>query len=128
MARYVDGFVLSVSKKKLPEYIKMAKAANKFWIKYGALEVIEAVGDDLSPDTKGAPIMRFPKLAGTKPSEVTLFSFIIYKSRAHRDRVNKKVMADPKMHESCIPEQMPFDPKNMAWGGFKSVVHYQNKE
>ena len=95
MARYVDGFLLVVPKKKLPAYRAMASKAGKVWREHGALEFVESVIDDV-PDGFGVP---FPKAAKAKPGEVVVFSFITYKSRAHRDAVNKKVMADPRLQQ-----------------------------
>lgn len=114
---YVDGFVLAVPKKKLQVYRKLAQKAAKIWLEYGALEYREAVGDDM--DVKfGVP---FPKLAKAKPDEVVVFAWIVYKSRAHRDKVNKKVMADERLRDMC-GKDMPFDAKRMAYGGFNIMV------
>ena len=116
--RYVDGFVLPVPKNNLKAYVQMAKKAGKIWREHGALEYRECVGDDLN--TKfGLP---FPRLAKLKPGETAVFSWIVYKSRAHRDRVNAKVMKDPRVANLCAPDAMPFDCKRMANGGFKVVV------
>lgn len=115
---YVDGFVLSVPKKKLGAYQKMAQKASKIWREHGALEYKECVGDDL--DVKmGVP---FTKLSKSKPDETVVFAYIVYKSRAHRDKVNKKVMADKRLESMCDPKDMPFDCKRMAYGGFKTIV------
>lgn len=116
MARYVDGFVLAVPKKNLPAYRKMAKVGARVWKDHGALEYVECVGDDLAT-TFGTS---FLKLAKTRPGETVCFSFIVYRSRAHRDAVNKKVMADPRLAKA--PNPMPFDMKRMAFGGFKTFV------
>ncbi|WP_438481794.1 DUF1428 domain-containing protein [Oleiharenicola lentus] len=118
MSVYVDGFVLSVPRKNLPAYIKMSKSAGKVWKEHGAIDYVEAVGDDLTPE--GCAIT-FPKLAKPKPKETIVFSFITYKSRKHRDQVLKKVMKDKRI--TCGPDNMPFDPKRMTYGGFKSIVH-----
>jgi len=122
MAKYVDGFVLPVSKNKIADYRKMAKEGAKIWKKYGALEYIEAVGDDLNPESMGMKFLTFSKLAKMKPGETVVFSFIVYKSRAHRDQVNAKVMkammSDPKNKDIV----MPFDMKRMAYGGFEAIV------
>ena len=116
--RYVDGFVLSVPEKNLKAYRTMAQKAGKIWREHGALEYVEAVGDDL--DVKfGLP---FTKLAKPKPGEIVLFSFIVFKSRADRDKVNKKVMSDPRLNEMMQSGEMPFDVKRMAYGGFKGLV------
>lgn len=112
---YVDGFVVVVPKKKIEAYRKLARKAGKIWREHGALQYVEAAGDDL--DIKfGLP---FPKLAKPKPSETIVFSWILYKSRKHRDSVNKKVME--RMAHEKMPE-MPFDCKKMAWGGFKVIA------
>jgi len=116
MARYVDGFLLAVPKRKLGAYKAMAAKAGKVWREHGALEFVESVIDDV-PNSFGVP---FPKAAKTKPGEVVVFSFIVYKSRAHRDAVNKKVMADPRLQGD--PGAMPFDHTRMSWGGFKTLV------
>ena len=121
MAQYVDGFVLNIPKKKLADYKKMAAKAGKIWMEYGALGYYECVGDDM----KVKMGVSFPKLAKTKPSEIPVFSFIIYKSRKHRDAVNKKVMADPRINEMCPdPKNMPFDCNKMTYGGFEAFVRY----
>ena len=116
---YVDGFVLVVPKKKIAIYKKMATKAGKVWREHGALDYRECVGDDLKVKM-GLP---FPKLAKTKPSETVVFSYIVYKSRAHRDKVNAKVMADKRLFEG-MPKEMPFDMKRMAYGGFKTLVEF----
>jgi len=118
MAHYVDGFVLPVPKKNLAAYIRMAKKASKLWKEHGALEYKECVGDDL--DVKMA--LPFPKAIKTKPGETVVFSYIVYKSRAHRDKVNAKIMKDPRIAALCDPKKMPFDPGRMLYGGFKAVV------
>jgi uncharacterized protein YbaA (DUF1428 family) len=115
---YVDGFVLPVPKKNLKAYFRMAKKAGKIWREHGALEYRECVGDDL--DVKcGLP---FPRLAKLKLRETAVFSWIVYKSRAHRDRVNAKVMKDSRITGMCDSKSMPFDVKRMAYGGFKVAV------
>lgn len=119
MPRYVDGFVIPIRKKNLAAYRHMASKAGKVWKEYGALDYIEAVGDDLK--IKGM-VSSFPKIAKTKGGETVLFSFIVYKSRQHRDAVNKKVMADPRLQQMCDPKNSPFDFKRMAYGGFKALV------
>lgn len=123
MARYVDGFVLPVPKDKLPEYEKMAQEGGKVWKKYGALEYFECVGEDLDPKMEGMEFVRFPQLANVKPDETVVFSFIVYKSREHRDEVNALVMKDPSMNDPKYKDKpMPFDVKRMAYGGFKTLV------
>ena len=116
---YVDGFVLVVPKRKLAIYKKMATRAATVWKDHGALEYRECVGDDLTVKM-GLP---FPKLAKTKAGETVVFSYIVYKSRAHRDRVNAKVMKDKRLFEG-MPTEMPFDMKRMAYGGFKTLVEF----
>jgi uncharacterized protein YbaA (DUF1428 family) len=114
---YVDGFVLVVPKRKLAVYKKMATKAGKIWREHGALDYRECVGDDLKVKM-GLP---FTKLAKVKTGETVLFSYIVYKSRAHRDKVNAKVMKDKRLGEG-MPKEMPFDMKRMAYGGFKTLV------
>lgn len=115
---YVDGFVLVIPKKSLAMYKRMASVASKVWKKYGALDYKECIGDDLKP---AMAMLTFPKLTKLKPSEVVVFSYIVFKSRAHRDRVNAKVMSDPFM-DKYKDKPMPFDMKRMAYGGFKTLV------
>lgn len=115
---YVDGYVLPVPKKKLQAYRRMAQKAGKIWRKYGALDYKECVGDDLK--TKwGVPFSRAFKL---KPGETVVFSYIVFKSRADRDRVNAKVMKDPSIAAGMEDKPMPFDMKRMVYGGFKVLV------
>lgn len=116
--RYVDGFVIAMPKKNLGVYKKMAKAASKVWMEHGALQYVECVGEDMAPSFGVA----FPKLAKCKPGETVVFSWIAYRSRAHRDRVNAKVMKDPRITAMCDPKKMPFDMKRMSYGGFESLV------
>ena len=123
---YVDGFVLVVPEKNVKAYLTMARKAGKVWREHGALEFRECVGDDLTvqagPDPKAKKVPLFPRLMKTKPGETVVFSFIVYKSRAHRDKVNAKVMSDPRMAKMMGPNDMPFDMKRMAYGGFKVGV------
>jgi uncharacterized protein YbaA (DUF1428 family) len=116
--KYVDGFVLAVPTKNLAAYRKMSTAAGKVWRKHGALEYVEAVGDDL--DVKFG--VSFKKLVKPKRGETVVFSWIVFKSRAHRDQVNKKVMADQSLKKMMEKGPMPFDVKRMAYGGFKFLV------
>lgn len=118
MAMYVDGFVLPVPRQNLDAYRKMAQKAGKIWLEHGALEYRECVGDDLQSEF-GVP---FPKTVKLKDGETVVFSWIVYKSRADRDRVNKKVMADPRLASMMDPKSMPFDTKRMVYGGFKTIV------
>lgn len=124
MAKYVDGFVLVVPKKNFAAYRKMAREGAKVWLKQGALDYKECVGDDMSPSTDGmTPELTFPKMLKTGKNEEVWFSFIVYKSRAHRDQVNKKVMAEMnKQTKKYQNFSMPFDMKRFTYGGFKVVV------
>lgn len=115
--RYVDGFVIPLPKKNVQAYRKLAKKAAKIWLKYGALEFRECVGDDLKVKM-GVPFIRTAKL---KPSETVFFSWIVYKSRAHRNQVNAKVMKDPFMCK-MDSKKLPFNVKRMSYGGFKMLV------
>lgn len=120
--KYVDGFVFVVPKKNLAKYRKMAQLGKKIWMKYGALDYKECVGDDLVPKSMGGPKpLSFIKMANAKKGETVWFSFIVYKSKKHRDQVNKKVMKDPVMNDPKFHE-MPFDMKCFAYGGFKVIV------
>ena len=115
---YVDGFVLPVPKRKLSAYARLARKAAKIWREYGAIGYMECVGDDLDVNM-GVP---FPRQIKSKPGETVVFSYIVYKSKAHRDRVNAKVMKDPRVLNMCDPKDMPFDVKRMVYGGFKVLV------
>lgn len=116
--KYVDGFVLPVPKKNLPAYRRMAQKASKVWRDHGALEYRECVGDDLNVKM-GVP---FPRQAKAKPGETVVFAYIVYKSRAHRDQVNAKVMKDPRIANMCDWNDAPFDVKRMLYGGFTTIV------
>ena len=118
MPKYVDGFVLPVPKKKLDAYRRMAQKAGKVWIEHGALEFVECVADDVKPGKTTS----FPQSVKLKAGEVVVFSYITYKSRAQRDRVNKKVMADPRLKDMMDMKDMPFDAKRMIFGGFSVLV------
>ena len=115
---YVDGFVLPVPKKNVPAYRRMAQRAGKVWRDHGALEYIECVADEVKPGKHTS----FPQSVKLKPSETVVFAYIVYKSRAHRDRVNAKVMKDPRLADMMDPKALPFDGKRMFWGGFKVLV------
>jgi uncharacterized protein YbaA (DUF1428 family) len=115
---YVDGFVLVVPKKNLQAYRRMSQKCGKIWKEHGALEYRECAGDDLNVKC-GVP---FPKMLKLKASETPVFSWIVYKSRAHRDSVNAKVMKDPRLANMANEKTMPFDVKRMAYGGFKTFV------
>jgi uncharacterized protein YbaA (DUF1428 family) len=112
---YVDGFVIAVPRKKMKTYLKMARMGKKLWMKHGALDYKECVADDIAAKWGTTPFARILKL---KPGETVVFSYIVYKSRAHRDRVNAKVMPDV----SGNPSDMPFTMKRMTYGGFKVIV------
>ncbi len=114
---YVDGFVVPVPKRKLAAYRAMARKAGKMWMKYGALAYVESAADDV----KKGKTTSFPQSVKAKPGEVVVFSWILYKSRTHRDQVNKKVMSDPWM-KNFDPKTLPFDGKRMFMGGFKTIV------
>jgi uncharacterized protein YbaA (DUF1428 family) len=116
--RYVDGFVLAVPKRKLDAYRRMSLKAGKVWREHGALEYVECVGDDLK--VKG--MKTFPRLVKPKPGETVVFSWIVYRSRAHRDRVNAKVMKDRRLADMMDPKSMPFDMKRMVYGGFQTLI------
>jgi len=119
--KYVDGFVIVVPEEKIPEYRTMAAMGKKLWMKHGALEYFECAGDDLEPAS--IPGTTFLKMAKARANETVVFSFIVYKSRAHRDEVNAKVMADPAMSDAAWKDKpMPFDVKRMAYGGFSVIV------
>ena len=118
MARYVDGFVVPVPKKKLAAYRRMAEKAGRVWRDHGALEYIENVADDVKPGKWTS----FPRSVKLKRNETVVFSYIVYKSRAERDRINAKVMKDPRLANIVDPKAMPFDGKRMFWGGFKTLV------
>jgi uncharacterized protein YbaA (DUF1428 family) len=117
--RYVDGFVLAVPKKNLESYRRMAQKAGKVWRDHGALEFRECAGDDL----KVKMGMPFPRMIKLKSGETVVFSWIVFKSRAHRDTVNAKVMKDARLAKMMDVKSMPFDPKRMAYGGFKVLVN-----
>jgi uncharacterized protein YbaA (DUF1428 family) len=116
--RYVDGFVVPVPKKNLQAYRRMAKTVGKVFRSHGALEFREYVADDV----KVGKWTSFPRSVKLKPSETVVFSWIVYKSRAHRDRVNAKVMKDPRSAKMMNPKAMPFDGKRMIYGGFKLLL------
>jgi uncharacterized protein YbaA (DUF1428 family) len=118
MARYVDGYVIPIPKKNLRVYRRMAQAASKVWKQHGALDYFECVGDDL--DVRFG--LGFPRGIKIKRGETVVFSWVVYKSRAHRDRVNEKVMKDPRIEKMCDPKSPPFDCGRMLFGGFKVLV------
>lgn len=115
---YVDGFVLPVPTQNLAAYRRMAAKASKVWRDHGALDYVEAVADDVKPGKHTS----FPQSVKLKADETVVFAWIVYKSRAHRDKVNAKVMQDPRMLAMMDPKNHPFDGKRMFWGGFKVMV------
>lgn len=116
--QYVDGFVVPVPKKNLAEYRRMAKVSSKVWLEHGAIDYVECVADDVQ---KGK-VTSFPQSVKLKAGEVVVFSWVTYKSRAHRDRVMAKVMKDPRLAEMMEKGDMPFDGMRMFWGGFKPFI------
>ncbi len=119
MARYVDGFVIPMPRKKVAAYRRIARKAGEVWMEHGALEYRECIVED--PRAKGA--LPFPRLVKAKPGETVAFSWIVYKSRAHRDKVNAKVMKDPRIAK-MMTDPMLFDMKRMTYGGFDVVVDF----
>ena len=118
MAHYVDGFVLPVPTANLAAYRRIARRAGKVWIEHGALQYWECVGDDVKPGKHTS----FPQSVKLEPGETVVFSWILYKSRKQRDRINAKVMSDPRLADMMTPGAMPFDGKRMFFGGFKTLV------
>jgi uncharacterized protein YbaA (DUF1428 family) len=118
MAGYIDGFVIPVPKRQIAAYKRIARRAGKVWREHGALDYVECMADDVKP----GKLTSFPQAVMLKKNEVVWFSFIHYKSRAHRDRVNAKVMKDPRLADMMNAKDMPFDGKRMFWGGFKVAV------
>jgi uncharacterized protein YbaA (DUF1428 family) len=119
MANYVDGFIMPVPKKKIAASRQMARKAGKVWREHGAIAYAECIADDV----KVGKWTSFPRSVKLKSDEVVWFSWIVYKSRRHRDQVNAKCMKDPRLAPSMAnPETMPFDPKRMIYGGFKVVI------
>ena len=116
--QYVDGFVVPVPKKNLQAYRRSAQLAGKVWRDHGAIEFREWIADDVPMGKRTS----FPRSVKRKPSETVAFSWIVYRSRAHRDRVNAKVMKDPRLAKMMDPKRLPFDAKRMIFGGFKLLV------
>ena len=114
---YVDGFIVAVPKKNVDAYRRLARKAGKIWKEYGALEFRECIADDV----KKGKWTSFPRSVKMKPNETVMFSYIVYRSRKDRDRINAKVMKDPRL-SGMDPKDMPFDGKRMIWGGFKTIV------
>lgn len=125
---YIDGFVITMKKANLEDYKKMATLGGNIWMKHGALQYVESIGEDLNPNMGEAPAdmgipLGFPKMTNLKEDETVIFSFITYKDRAHRDEVNAKVMSDPEMNDPTnMPQEMPFTMDKMAMWGFESIV------
>ena len=117
MPQYVDGFVIPIPKKNIEAYRRMARQASKIWREHGAVQYYECVGDDLNIKK----VLPFPRMAKLKSGETVVFSWIVYRSRAHRDRVNAKVMKDARIAK-MMTTMPPFDVKRMAYGGFKVMV------
>ena len=115
---YVDGFVLPIPTKNMAAYRKMARLAGKVWREHGALEYKECIADDVKPGKHTS----FPQSVKLKAGETVVVSYIVYKSKADRNRINKKVMADPRLAAMMDPKSLPFDGKRMLWGGFKVFV------
>ena len=118
MAKYVDGFVLPIPKRNTAAYRRMARHAGKIWREHGALDYVECIADDVKP----GKLTSFPQAVKLKKGEVVWFSYIVYKSRRDRDRINRKVMNDPRLAKYMSSKAMPFDGKRMFWGGFKVMV------
>jgi len=116
--QYVDGFVVPVPKKNLAAYRRMAQRAGRVWRDHGAIEFREFVADDVEVGKRTS----FPRSVKRKPNETVVFSWIVYKSREHRDRVNAKVMKDKRLAKMMNPKALPFDGKRMIYGGFKFLV------
>ncbi|HVE50367.1 MAG TPA: DUF1428 domain-containing protein [Casimicrobiaceae bacterium] len=121
MAHYVDGFVLPLSTSKVDEYRKMAALAGKVWLEHGALQYWECIGDDVKP----GKLTSFPQSVQLKDDETVVFAWIVYASREDRDRINAKVMEDPRLKDMMDPATMPFDGKRMFWGGFKTLLELE---
>jgi uncharacterized protein YbaA (DUF1428 family) len=120
MARYVDGFVIPIKKRKMKDYLRQARLGARVWKDHGALAYTECAGEDL-----GIPFgMGFRRMARLKPDETVVFAWIVYRSRAHRDRVNAAVMKDPRMDPAAMTAAMAFDPRRFAMGGFDVLVSW----
>jgi uncharacterized protein YbaA (DUF1428 family) len=115
---YVDGFVVPVPEARLDDYRKLARKAGKIWKEYGALQFVECVADDVSP----GEVTSFPQSVNLTQGEVVVFSWIVYRSRAQRDKINKAVMDDPRLKDMMPGADVPFDCQRMIYGGFKQIV------
>lgn len=120
MSHYIDGFVLPVPIRNLDAYRRMSEQAGKVWIEHGALQYWECVGDDVKP----GKLTSFPQAVHLKDDETVVFSWILYKTREDRDRINALVMADPRLKDMMDPKTLPFDGMRMFWGGFTSLVEF----
>lgn len=121
---YVDGFVLAVPVANLDAYKKLARRAGKVWLEHGALQYVECVGDDVQP----GKVTSFPQAVQLKKDEVVVFSWIVYRNRRDRDRINKKVMSDPRLADMGDPGKLPFDGMRMFWGGFKPMLELEAEQ
>jgi uncharacterized protein YbaA (DUF1428 family) len=115
---YIDGYVIPVPTNKVAAYRRVASKAGKIWLEYGALQLVESLADDVKP----GKYTSFPQSVKLRKGEKVVFSFIMYKSRKDRDRINKKVMNDPRIAKMMDPKNPPFDMKRMFFGGFKAIV------
>lgn len=120
MSKYVDGFVIPMAKENVEDYREMAQKACEIWKEYGALDYYETVGDDLEVKD----MLSFKTIAGASEDETVIFSWIVYESREHRDKVNAEVMEDARIKEMMEGKSKPFDFKRMAYGGFKTLVEF----
>ncbi|GGX89702.1 RNA signal recognition particle [Litchfieldella qijiaojingensis] len=114
---YIDSFVLPVPRENVEAYRRLAQEAGEIWREYGALKVVECLADDVQP----GQVTSFPQSVNLKDDETVVFSYIVYESREHRDRVNEQVMKDPRIAD-MDPKTMPFDAKRMFWGGFEVMI------
>ena len=118
MEKYVDGFVIPLAKEKIEDYRELAAEASKIWMELGALEYVECIGDDLASEhTK-----TFLQISGASPNETVVFAYIVYATKEDRDRVNAAIMEDPRIEKMMEGRENPFDPKRMAFGGFRPIV------
>ena len=118
MSHYVDGYVVPVPRAKLDAYREMAERAGKIWMEHGALQYWECSGDDVKP----GKVTSFPQSVQLKDDEVVIFAWVVYESREERDRINAKVMEDPRLKDMMDPKKLPFDGMRMFWGGFNTIV------
>jgi uncharacterized protein YbaA (DUF1428 family) len=119
MGRYIDGFVIPVSKARIEDYRRVAEKSALVWKEHGALDYWECVGDDLT----SPGMVSFSQLAGAGPDETVIFAWVVFESREHRDRANEKIMADPRLQEMIDKDKPLFDYQRMAYGGFRELVH-----